>query len=151
MKDIREKLVGLLRAGYCTPQISRIARKLSVPAATIHYNVKRLEEDGALRECKAVFDHKKVESGFTSFVLLSLSPDEYDNPEKIAMELSKHEEIESIDICTGNWEIVAKVRVKDQEAYYSFVKSVLSRPGIAKIQSLVSMRELKSEFVSSKR
>ena len=44
MKDIRQKLIELLKGGYCTPQIAQLARKLNQPSTTLHYNIKRLEK-----------------------------------------------------------------------------------------------------------
>ena len=82
MKNIKEKLVNLFKTGYCTPQIARIAKKLKEPSTTIHYNIKKLEKEGAVRAYKAVFDYSKIGEGFCSYVLISLSPDEYGNPER---------------------------------------------------------------------
>lgn len=147
MKNITEKLVKLLKEGYCTPQIARIAKKLQEPATTIHYNSKKLEKEGAIKTYKAVFDYKKIGEGFCAFVVISISPEEYGNPEVMGRDLAKHPEVESVDICTGDWEIIMKVRVKDQEAYYHFLKNVISRKGINKIVSLTSLKQLKTEFV----
>jgi len=147
MKDIQPRLIELFKKGHCTPQISRIAKELKEPSTTIHYNIKRMEEQGEIKAYKAVFDYKKINEGFCTFVLISLSPDEYGNPEKVGKELSKHPEIESVDIITGDWEIVLKVRVKDQDEYYNLVKNVISRKGVEKIKSLLSMKQLKTEFV----
>jgi Lrp/AsnC family transcriptional regulator, regulator for asnA, asnC and gidA len=147
MKDITKKLIELFKSGYCTPQIARIAKKLKVPSTTIHYNIKKLEREKVIKTYKAVFNYKKIEHGFCTYVLTSLSPEEYADPEKIGEELAKHPEVESIDICTGEWELILKIRVKDQDEYYDFVKRVLSRKGIAKTKSLVSFKQIKSEFV----
>ena len=147
MKDIAPRLIELFKKGYCTPQIARIAKELKEPSTTIHYNIKKLEKEDAVKSYKAVFDYKKINEGFCTFVLISLSPDEYGNPEKVGKELAKHPEVESVDICTGDWEIVLKVRVKDQDAYYNLVKNVISRKGVEKIKSLLSMKQLKTEFV----
>tara|TARA_Y100000310_G_scaffold341927_2_gene442885 strand:- start:492 stop:941 length:450 start_codon:yes stop_codon:yes gene_type:complete len=147
MKDITSKLINLFKSGYCTPQIARIAKKLKEPSTTLHYNIKKLEKEEKIRAYKAVFDYKKIDQGFCTFVLISLSPDEYGNPERIGSELAKYQEIESIDICTGDWELVIKVRIKDQDEFYQFVKNVLSKKGISKTKSLVSFKQLKTEFV----
>ena len=147
MKNITEKLVKLFKEGNCTPQIARIAKKLKEPSTTIHYNVKKLEKERAIKAYKAVFDYKKIDEGFCAFVLISLSPDEYGNPENIGKDLAKHPQVESVDICTGNWEMILKVRVKDQDAYYNLIKNVISRKGINKIVSLTSLKQLKTEFV----
>lgn len=147
MKNIRSKLVKLMKENYCTPQILKIAKNLKEPSTTIHYNIKKLEEEDVIKTYKAVFDYRKIDEGFCSYVLINLSSEEYVNPEKIAADLSKYPEIESVDICTGDWELVLKVRTKDQDEYYNFIKSVLSRKGIIKIKSLTSLKQLKTEFV----
>lgn len=147
MKDISSKIIDLFRSGYCTPQISQIAKKLKEPATTIHYNIKKLEKEGAIKSYKATFNYKKINEGFCVFVLISLSPDEYGNPEKIAQDLAKHNEIESVDICTGDWELILKVRTANQDEYYEFTKNVISRKGVIKIKSLTSLKQVKTEFV----
>lgn len=148
MKDIASKLIPLLRQGSCTPQIASLAKKLKEPSTTIHYNIKKLEKDGVVKSYKAVFDHRKIDEGFCTFVLLHLSPDEYGDPERIAKDLAKHPEIESVDIVTGDWEMLLKVRTKDMDTYYEFAKKVISRKGVTKISSLNSMKQVKSEFIA---
>lgn len=147
MKNIRPKLIALFKENYCAPQIAKIAKKLKEPSTTIHYNIKKLEEEGVIKTYKAVFDYKKIDEGFCSIVLISLAPEVYANPETIGNDLAKHPQIESVDICTGDWELVLKIRVKDQDEYYNFVKNVISRKGILKINSLVSFKQIKTEYV----
>ncbi len=147
MKDIAPKLIELLKTNNCTPQIAKIAKKLKEPSTTIHYNIKKLEREGAIKTYKAVFDYKKINEGFCTFVLISLTPDEYGDPERIGKLLAKHPQIESVDVCTGDYEMIIKVRVKDQDEYYNLLKTVISRPGIAKITSLASLKQIKTEFV----
>lgn len=147
MKDITPKLINLFISGYCTPQIARIAKKLQEPATTIHYNIKKLEKEGAIKTYKAVFDYKKINLGFCCYVLINLSPNEYGDPERIGKELAKIKEIESVDVCTGDWELILKVRTKDQDEYYNLLKNVISKKGIIKIKTLTSLKQLKTEFV----
>lgn len=147
MKNIEEKLIDLLGKGFCTPQIARLAKETKEPATTLHYNIKRMEEEGKILDYKAVFDHRKIDRSFCSYVLINLSPDEYGDPERIAGELSKFREIESIDIITGDWEMVLKVRTGSIDDYFAFVKSVISRKGVIKIKSLNTLKQVKSEFI----
>jgi DNA-binding Lrp family transcriptional regulator len=101
MKNIKPELVRLFKEGYCTPQISRIARTIDEPSTTIHYNIRKLESEGAIRTYKAVFDYKKIDEGFCAYVLIALSADEYGTPERIAIDLAKNEEVESVDVISG--------------------------------------------------
>jgi len=148
MKDIQPKLIRLFKEGYCTPQIGRIAKEIDEPSSTIHYNIKKLEERRAIRTYKAVFDYKKIDEGFCAFILIALSSDEYADPERIARELARHKEVESIDILAGDWELIVKVRSKDQDEYYEFLKKVISREkGIENTNSIISLKQVKTEFV----
>jgi Lrp/AsnC family transcriptional regulator, leucine-responsive regulatory protein len=147
MKNIAPKLIQVFQKGYCTPQISRIAKAVKEPSTTIHYNIKKLEKEGVVKAYKAVLNYSAIEQGYCVFVLLSLLPEEYADPEKIGRALASHPAIESVDICTGNWEMIVKVRVRDQDEYYELVKTVISRKGVGKIVSLTSLKQLKSEFI----
>jgi DNA-binding Lrp family transcriptional regulator len=147
MKNINSKLIPLLKKGNCTPLITSLARKLKEPSTTLHYNIKKLEKEKAIKSYKAVFDYSKIDEGYCMFILVNLTPDEYGDPERIGKELKNIEQIESIDIITGDWEMLLKVRTKDQNDYYDFVKSVMSRKGIARLKSLTSLKQIKTEFV----
>ena len=148
MKDIRPRLIRLFKEGYCTPQIARIARAIDEPPATIHYNIKKLEKEGAVKTYKAVFDYGKIEEGFCAFLLIALSPDSYNSPEVVANQLTRCSEVESVDVVTGEWELIAKVRTKNQEEYFKFLREVMSeKKSVQKTLSMVSLRTLKSESI----
>jgi DNA-binding Lrp family transcriptional regulator len=149
MKNIQSKLVGLFKEGYCTPQIGRIAREIDEPSTTIHYNVKSLEKQGIIRTYKAVFDYRKINEGFCAYVLISLSTKHYGDPENIARIFAKQKEVESVDILTGDWEIIVKVRTGSQDEYYEFLKKFISKQeGVRKTRSMISLKQVKTEFVS---
>lgn len=148
MKNIEPRLVEMLKQGSCTPLISQIAKKLKEPSTTIHYNIKKLESEKAVKTYKAVFDYVKIGEGFCAFVLIKLLQDEYGNPERVGKTLAAYSEIESVDIITGDFEMIIKVRVKDQDAFFSFIKNIGSMKGIAKTFTLVSFKQLKTEFVA---
>jgi len=147
MKNIKPRLIKLFKEGYCTPQIARIAKTINEPSATIHYNIKKLEKEGTIKTYKAVFDYKKIEEGFCAYILIALSPAEYSTPERIAREIAKHKEVESIDLITGDWELIVKVRTKDQDEYYNFLRDVLSgQEGFQKTKTMISLKQIKTEF-----
>ncbi len=148
MKDIQPKLVRLFKEGYCTPQIGRIAREINEPAATIHYNIKKLENSGTIRTYKAVFDYKKIDEGFCAYIFIALSSSEYAKPERIASQLARHKEVESVDILAGDWELLLKIRTKDQDEYFQFLKEAISKEiGIENTNSIISLKQVKTEFV----
>jgi Lrp/AsnC family leucine-responsive transcriptional regulator len=147
MKNIKPELIRLLKEGYCTPQIARIARTTNEPSTTIHYNIKKLESEGIIKTYKAVFDYSRISEGFCVYILVALSPSEYLTPERIARNLAKHKEVESIDLVAGDWELIAKIRTKNQDEYYEFLRNVISKEeGLAKTKSMISLKQMKTEF-----
>ncbi len=147
MKNIKEKLISLFKEGYCTPQISKVAKKIKEPSTTIHYNIKSLEKEGAIKAYKAVFDYKKINQGHCTFILANLKEDKYGDPEEIAKNISKDTKVESIDIVTGDYELIIKLRTKDIDEYYEWVKHSIKKYGFSKIISQTSLKQVKTEFV----
>ena len=147
MKDITGKLVNLFKSGFCTPQIARIAKKLKEPSTTIHYNIKKLEKEGDIKAYKAVFDYKKIGEGHCTFVLVNVSPEKYGDPEDVVRELAKNPRVESIDIVTGEYELIMKLRSKDVDDYYEFMKHVIKKYKFSKVISITSLKQIKTEFV----
>lgn len=147
MKDIRTRLIPLLEKGQCTPRISQIAKRLGEPSTTIHYNIRKMEKEGAIQAYKAVFNYKSIGQGFCNYLLINLGKEKYGEPEQVARDLAKNQNVESVDICTGEYELIVKLRSKDIDEYYEWVKVAIRKYGFAKIISLTSLKQLKTEFV----
>jgi len=147
MKNIQPKLIKLFKKGYCTPQIGRIAREINEPAATIHYNIKKLEKEEAIKTYKAVFDYKKIEEGFCTYLFIKLTAKAGADPDKIVGELARYDEVDSADLLAGEWDIVLRVRTKDQDEYYNVLKSFLRREGVEKSMSVTVLKQVKTDFV----
>ncbi|MBN2111585.1 Lrp/AsnC family transcriptional regulator [Candidatus Woesearchaeota archaeon] len=149
MKDIRPKLIDLFKKGFCTPQISRIAKKLHEPSTTIHYNIKKMEQEGTIKAYKAVFDYKKIDEGHCSYIMINLVQEKYGDPEEVAKLIAKDPRVESVDICTGEYELLVKLRTKDIDEYYEFVKHAIKKYGFTKTISVTSLKQIKTEFVET--
>ena len=147
MKNIKPQLIRLFKQGHCTPQIARVARKINEPSTTIHYNIKKLEDEGAIKTYKAVFDYKKIEEGFCAYLFIKLTSKAGAEPDRITTEFARYEEVESADLLAGEWDMILKVRAKDQDEYYNVLKTILAREGIEKTTSLISLKQIKTEFV----
>jgi DNA-binding Lrp family transcriptional regulator len=95
MKNITPKLIKLFKEGYCTPQIAKVAKKIKEPSTTIHYNIKKLEKEGAIKTYKAVFDYERINEGFCAHVFVKLTYKVGADPDKILREFARYEEVES--------------------------------------------------------
>ncbi|MBS3082126.1 Lrp/AsnC family transcriptional regulator [Candidatus Pacearchaeota archaeon] len=147
MKNIVPKLIELLKKGFCTPQIASIAKKIHEPSTTIHYNIKKLEREKAIKTYKAIFDYKKINEGHCTYILVNLIREKYGEPEEVASQIAKDPRVESVDIITGDYEMIIKLRSKDIDEYYAFIKSAIKQYGFSKCISLTSLKQVKTEFV----
>jgi DNA-binding Lrp family transcriptional regulator len=147
MKNIIPKLIELFKEGYCTPQIAKIAKEIREPSTTIHYNIKKLEKEGAIKTYKAVFNYKKINEGFCVYLFIKLTAKAGAHPDRTISELAGYKEVESADTLAGEWDIILKVRTEDQDAFYDMLKSILAREGVEKTTSLISLKQVKTEFV----
>jgi len=152
MKNTEEELIGELRTGGCAPAITKLAKRLRKPGSTIHFNIKKMEKEGKILAYKAVFDYEKVGQGFAAFALVKLSSKAYEKRDfasEVARRIAKHPAVESVDALTGEWELIVKIRAKDQREYYSLAQEIISGDGIVKVNSLVSLGQFKSEYVGT--
>jgi len=147
MKDIRTNLINLFKEGYCTPQIAKLAKKLKQPSTTLHYNIKQLEKQEAIKSYKAVFDYKKIDQGHCTFVFINLARENYADPEEVGRELAKDSRVESVDVCTGGNELVIKLRTKDIDEYYETIKDWVKEFNFQKTNSITSLKQIKTEFI----
>jgi len=56
-----------------------------------------------------------------------------------------------VDALTGEWELLVKIRAKDQKEYFALTEEILSGEGIVKVNSLISLEQMKSEYVMGKK
>ena len=86
---------------HCSKKEIVISKKLKEPSTTIHYNIKKLEQEKAVRAYKAVFDYKKIDEGHCTYIFINLAQEHYADPEKIGKEIARDPRVESVDVCTG--------------------------------------------------
>jgi DNA-binding Lrp family transcriptional regulator len=146
MKNIKDKLIKIFLLGGCTPQISKIAKNIKEPSTTIHYNIKKMEKENLIRGYKAIINFKKINLGYTTYLFLDLNSEKYSDSELVLKELAKYTEIESIDICTGEYGIILKIRSESIEKYYLFIKKILKKYNFSKTLSVASLKEIKNNF-----
>jgi len=123
-----------------------IAEKTGIPITTVHKRIKKLKQEGIIKKFTIELDNKKIEKGFSAIILVScdykLLKELKKDQHQLAKELSHIPEVVSVDVVTGIIDIVVKVRMKDVEAFDTFLlKTIQKILGIDHTQSLVVMYE----------
>jgi len=110
----------------CKMTAKEIARIIDSPITTVFAKIKRMEQQGIIKEYRAVLDHKKLDFGVTAFILASFSyrtnrEGEPLSQRAIAEQISKFPEVQEVHIISGDWDILIKVKDKDVDSVGRFV------------------------------
>lgn len=147
MKELDEKereLLNLLQKGdFCVPRATRLAHKLQIPTTTLHSKLKKLEQQGIIRGYKAELDGKKVGKGMVIFAVIKVNYEKTyyskESMEDLGARLAKIPEILEVHTCSGDWDYLIKVKLRDSDEYADLAqKKILPLGGIQKLESYVS-------------
>ncbi|MBS7637172.1 Lrp/AsnC family transcriptional regulator [Candidatus Bathyarchaeota archaeon] len=109
----------------CKMTAKEIARKINSPITTVFAKIKRMEQQGIIKEYRAILDHKKLNFGVTAFILASFSyrvdKEVPLSQRAIAEQISKFPEVQEVHIISGDWDILIKVKDKDVDSVGRFV------------------------------
>lgn len=120
-----------------------LSRKLGIPATTIHERIKRMEKEGVIKGYHVALDYEKVGMPTTAMVLVSRMP--RTTPEKrtfykrIAEYAAKIPEVQEAHVVTGEYDMVLKVRGKNEKEVGSFIVDKLwNLPEVERTLTLMS-------------
>lgn len=100
-------------------RITKLAKDTGLPVSTTHSRVRKLEKGGVIRGYKAVVDPVKMGRPITAFVNVVIGSEK--SVEEIAEKLSKMEGVEEVHATSGQFDIIAKVRLASTEELGNFI------------------------------
>lgn len=145
-KDL--KILDLLKfnSKLTTQQISK---KTLIPITTIHNRIKKLEQNGIIKNYTLNLDHKKLGKTLSAYILMQVDfsglKEKGISQEDLIKEIKTHSKdiIENVSIITGDYDIIAKVLVKDITQLDDFITKYLRNlQGIKKTQTIVIFSEI---------
>jgi len=124
--------------------IRELTERLNMSRTSVYERIRKLENEGYIKNYVALVDHKKVGLNFTVIVNVSLNTQRIEYVEEFLAKVSDHDEIMEAYVTGGIFDVVLKVVVRDPDAFNEFVTKKLSIiPHISKIQSTFVMRYVK--------
>jgi DNA-binding Lrp family transcriptional regulator len=104
----------------------QIAKKINSPITTVFAKTKRMEELGIIKEYRAILSPEKLNLGTVAFVLASVSYTTKTNgapvsQREVAEEIAKFPEVQEVQIITGDWDLLVKLRAENVDAIGKFV------------------------------
>jgi Lrp/AsnC family transcriptional regulator for asnA, asnC and gidA len=112
LDEIDRKILTILQADG-RAALSEIARRLDMGTATIHERVDGLEEDGYIREYRAILDPELLGVNEVAFIAVHTEPG---RSSVVAERMAEDPNLQEIHEVTGDADLLVKIRVRDRAA-----------------------------------
>jgi DNA-binding Lrp family transcriptional regulator len=123
---MRRKLLKMLNKN-ARLSIADLAVALGVEETAVASEIKALEEEGILRGYKALIDWEKMDHSYVSAIIeLKVTPKVGRGFEEIAERVSQYNEVESVYLMSGTYDLNVVVKAKTFQEVAMFVAKELS-------------------------
>lgn len=150
MEELSKQEVELLRILQKNARfdITDLTERLHMSRTSVYDRIKKLEQEGYIKNYAAIVDHKKVGLNFIVIVTVSLNSQRLDYVEEFSRQVAMLDEVVEAYVTGGIFDYILKVVVKDPEAFNDFIATKLSViPNISKIKSSFVMNYVKQSTV----
>ncbi len=121
-----------------------LARKLNMPHSTVHERIKRLKNEGIIKKFTILPDYKKLGLDICAYVLISFEPNSSRTQRAVAEDIAKLPEVYNIDIITGRWDIIVKIRTSDINSLEEVIlEKIRNIEGVERTETLVVLQTIK--------
>ena len=125
MINEKDKKILDLLSRNCKSTTKEMSEKLGLPITTVHNRIKKMEENGIIKNYMAVIDHKKLGKILQAFIQISVtystSEGKHLSQEDLAKKIYQMPEVEECYIMTGTTDILISVRVSSVEELNNFL------------------------------
>ncbi|MCS7478616.1 Lrp/AsnC family transcriptional regulator [Umezawaea endophytica] len=140
----REILFHLRQDGRLTNV--ELAKRVGLTPPPCLRRVKRLEDAGIITGYRARVDLAATGRGFEVIVTAEIRVNDRETVDELEALLRSYDEVVECRRLFGRPDYLMRVRVEDAQAYEKFlVEKVMSLPPMARVDSHLTMREVKSE------
>jgi DNA-binding Lrp family transcriptional regulator len=115
----------------CKRSIREFAKKLGIHPNTLLQRIKKLEKEKVILKYTAEIDYFKLGYDIHAVVLGEARKGRAGDPEQLA-QLSAIPEIQSLYACTGLYDIIAVIKVKDRDQLVKVLQKIGDTPEIVK-------------------
>ena len=141
--EVDLNILSTLQDDARTP-FTKIADKLGVSDATIHFRVKKMEAMGLIEKYTLILNDEKIGKPITTYVLIRVDPS---TVEEVCKELLKLEAIYEICEIHERYDILAKVRGRDlNEVRDIIINKLRSISGILGSEAYTVYKTWKKDF-----
>lgn len=128
----------------CRTSVQIIAKKVKTPSSTVHYRIKRLEEQEYINGYYVNLNPGKVGKDYITIMQVrAVYKQNYH--EDIGKKLAKLPGVSAVYFLLGEWDFIVLFRSKDQVEYMQILEQVMKMEGIERTSTLVVARVLKED------
>jgi DNA-binding Lrp family transcriptional regulator len=127
----------------CQLSLRKIADEIQISGVMVASRIKNLEEKGILKGYAAILDPVKLGFDLTAVIFIQTEGGYIKNLES---ELSQMSNVITIYEITGDFDIVAIVKLKDRDSLNSLIKNLLVTPHIKKTMTNITLNVVKEDF-----
>jgi DNA-binding Lrp family transcriptional regulator len=128
----------------CRTSVQIIATKVKTPASTVHYRLKRLEDQEIIRGYYVDINPEKIMKDYVTIMQVKAVYGK-NYHEIIGNKLAKLLGVSGVYFLLGEWDFIVIFRVKDQVEYMDSLEKVMQMEGIERTSTLVVARVMKED------
>ncbi|MDP3966283.1 MAG: Lrp/AsnC family transcriptional regulator [archaeon] len=141
--DEKDKRVILILKEDSSLTVSQISKKSKIPITTVHNRIKRLKENGIIKNYTINLDHEKIGKPIKSYILVTVNQNKSHPQEEIAEKISKIEDVISTDIVTGQTDILSVVKTDSIKNLNEIIThKIRNIEGVDKTQTIIVLNEM---------
>lgn len=145
MDEIDRKILMLLQKN-AKQNTKEIADKVGLTVSPTFERIKKLEQQGYIKNYVAILDGKKVGKSIIVYCQITLSTHSRELIDNFKMEIANLSEIMECHHVSGNYDFLLKIAINDMNEYQTFVIDKLSViKGISNVQSSFVMEGIKND------
>ena len=124
--------------------VKDIAKSLNIPHSTVYERIKKMKSEGIIKKFTVLPDYKKLGLDICAYLLISFDSKSSTSQEEVAKKIAKIESVYDVDIITGEWDILVKVRTENIDVLKEVIlKKIREIQGVEKTETLVVLETLK--------
>ncbi|MGB9676007.1 MAG: Lrp/AsnC family transcriptional regulator [Candidatus Bathyarchaeia archaeon] len=144
LDEIDAEIIKILQED-CRLSLEYIANKLKVPKSTIHYRIRRLEEEGIIEGYHAKINFEKLGKDFLTITLVRAKY-EQGYHEKIGHKICTIPGVWGVYFVFGENDFIVLTRSKNREDYLRKLEIIMGMPEIERTNTLIVAKVVKEDL-----
>lgn len=107
--------------------VREISEKIHLSATPVHERIRRMEDNGVIRQYAALVDHAKVKKGLMVICYVSLKQHNKNAGTRFIKAIQQMNEVIECYNISGEFDFMLKVVAENMDAYYDFHVNTLSQ------------------------